>query len=118
MTRLNRPTARVEDNQRSGDHHGTDVQLAPFTGDHAADNQRREADHDAGNDVTSQDDHHRGDKARHRINEVVEIDTRHVAQHQQADVHQRRSGGVARNQIRQRGEEQNQQEQHANGDGG
>ena len=61
--------------------------------------------------VTGQHDKHRGDQASHRVNKVIEIDFRHVAQHQQANVHQRRPGRVGRHQIRERGEEQDQQEQ-------
>ena len=44
------------------------------------------------------------------INEVIEVDFRHVAQHQQANVHQRWRGRVGRHQIGERRKEQDQQE--------
>ena len=48
-----------------------------------------------------------------RIDRVVEVQLGNVAQHQQTDIHQGRCGGVSGYQIAQRGEEDHQQEQHA-----
>ena len=57
---------RIKDNldcpAARGDNHGADVQLAPLTGDRATNHQRREADHDAGHDVTGQHDKYRSDR--------------------------------------------------------
>ena len=117
--KLNRPAAGIEDNQRRRDDHGARIEFTPLAGYHAANHQRCETDHDAGHDVAGQHDEHRGNQPRHRINEVIEVDFRHVAQHQQANVHQRWRGRVGRHQIGERRKEQDQQERAstANGDG-
>ena len=85
---LDCPAACVERHQRNGDNNGANVQLAPFTGNQTTDHQRREADHNAGHDVTGQYDEDRGNQARHRVHKIRKVDFRHVAQHQQANVHQ------------------------------
>ncbi len=58
---LNSPPPSIKKHQRQGDDHGADVELVPLLGADAADHQRAEAKHDAGDDIAGEYDKDRTD---------------------------------------------------------
>ncbi len=53
---LNSPPPSIKEHQRQGDDHGADVELVPLLRADAADHQRAEAKHDAGDDIAGEHD--------------------------------------------------------------
>ncbi len=90
----------------------------PLLGADAANHQRTEAQHDAGDDVAGEHDKDRAQQTGHGPDEVTEIELGDVAQHQETHIHQCRCGGIGRHQIGERRQKQHQQEQAAHHGGG
>ena len=79
----------------------------------AADHQRAEAEHDAGDDIAGEHNKYRAHQPGHGPDKVIEIEFGDVAQHQEPHIHQGWRGGIGGHQIGERREEQHQQEQAA-----
>ena len=95
MDGLDGPATGIEDHQRQGDDDGADVQLLPLGSEDAANDQRHEAQHDAGDYVAGQHDEDGTQHAGEGIDRIAEVQLGDVAQHQKTDVHQGRCGGVS-----------------------
>lgn len=111
MKGLNCLVVGVEYYQCYSDNYCVEVQFVLFVGDQMVNNQGCEIDYDVCYDVIGQYDKYCGDQVSYCVNKVIEIDFCYVVQYQQVNVYQCWCGCVGWYQIREWGEEQDQQEQ-------
>lgn len=76
---LDCPTTRVKRDQCGSNDHRTNIQLLLSARKDATHHQCYKAQHNTGNDITSQNDEHGTHQASHCVNKIVEIQLRDVA---------------------------------------